>query len=1186
MNELVIRGAAGGGKGPSQEPPRTPVESPDSLRSISYAQVLDVLGEGEIEGLVNGLQSVYFDGVPVQNEDGSMNFSGVSVLGTTGTQAQARLPRLTGTASEHAVSVEVKAATAVTRSVTNAEVDAVRVRIAVPGLSRQDTTNGDIVGTSVTIAIDVQSNGGGYVAQPIGRTFVNSSNPAVTESDLLQIVLEWNFLAGNVPGQTYTGGASVRYQVQYRQVGAGSWTTWKTDGISSTEAALLFTALLRRRRNPTRSYTIPGLSKALYEARVVKVSGPGTVSLTRFLIGVPIETDTISGKTTSTYHRAYRIPLTGSPPWDIRVRRITADSTSASLRNKTYWDSYTELVDQRLTYPNTAMMLVSVDAAQFSAVPVRGYDVKLLRVKIPSNYDPLSRAYTGPWDGTFVTAWTDNPAWCFYDLMTNERYGLGEFLDADQVDKWALYQIGQYCDELVPDGYGHQEPRFTCNVYFQTQDEAYRLMGAMASIFRGMLYWMSGAITAVQDAPSDPVFQFTEANVEGGVFTYSGTAKAARHTTVLVMWNDPEDGYKQKPEYVEDREGIARYGVRQAETLAVGCISRGQAHRLGEWLLYSEQQETETVMLRCGIEGSYLRPGDLFAVQDQHRAGVRFGGRVVAGSTDAVTLDHAITLEAGQTYTVKVTMPDGSLAERTVTSGTGSTTALTVTPDFTTVPVAQAVWVVTSSSLSPRLYRAITITEIDPHRYEVTGLITNPSKYDYIDRDQPLSVFDYSLVSTIPPMPTDVDVSESLVMRGGVAITVLTVSWVRVAGAIRYRVSYRRDEGNYVDLPETTGQTAELIDALPGFYAVQVRAFNTLQVSSPPVVVMRQIYGKLAPPSTVTGFVVARTDDSLSFAWQDVPDLDLDYYEVRYGDAWEVGVLIARTVDTRMVVRTTNGGTYLLKAIDTGGRESATASAVIIPDFTDINVIVTQDEAPAWAGVKGQTAVGDGGLTLTGQNTWDDLTQPWNTYTQSWITASDPYASGTYETVPVDLGQLMTSRVEVVPTVQQVPISGQAWDDLTEPWTSYTDPWAGTPGKISATYEMALSDDGSIWSAWQTYQAGHYEARAYKFRITLSTADPANYLPTLTSFLVTVDVPDRVLHFEDVTTSAGGTTITFTPSFVNVQTVTGTIQGGAIGDTFRVTGKTNSQATITVYNSAGSAKAGLVDVDVFGYGKL
>jgi len=503
MTNKLIRGSGGGGKGGGGGG-RVAVESPDSLRSKAFARVLDLISEGEIVGLVDGAKSIYLDETPLQNEDGSYNFQGVELVTRTGTQSQSYVPGFPAVENETGVGVEVKASASVTRQISNPEIDAIRVRVSIPQLTEQNISNGDLLGASVEYAIDVQSNGGGFV--------------------------------------TYL-------------------------------------------------------------------------------------TDTVSGKTTSKYERSYRVELTGSAPWDIRVRRITPDSTKAALQNKTFWESYTEIIDAKLRYPNSALVGIKIDSSQFNNVPRRAYDVKLLKVRVPTNYDPVNRTYTGIWNGSFKVEWTDNPAWCFYDLLTNDRYGLGGLIDQTQVDKWALYSVARYCDELVPDGFGGTEPRFTCNIYIQSRAEAYRVIQDMASIFRGMVYWQSGAVTVSQDAPADPVYLFTPANVVGGNFVYSGSSAKARHTVALVSWNDPEDFYRQKVEYVEDAAGIARYGIIQTNITAIGCSSRGQANRVGRWLLYSEQSEAEVVVFKTGMEGAVARPGQIIQVADPVRGGARRGGR-------------------------------------------------------------------------------------------------------------------------------------------------------------------------------------------------------------------------------------------------------------------------------------------------------------------------------------------------------------------------------------------------------------------------------------------------------------------------------------------------------------------------------------------------------------------------------
>lgn len=558
MTELII-GAGGGGKGGGGASARVAQEAPDSLRSKAYARVVDLISEGEIEGLVDGLQSVYLDDTPIQNADGTTNFSGVTLETRDGTQQQSYVPGFSSVENEVPVGVEIKASQPVVRSITDPDVDAVRIKVSVGQLTNQDTTNGDLNGSSVSFSIDRQVSGGGFVE---------------------------------------------------------------------------------------------------------------------------VINDTISGKTTTKYQRSYYVPLTGNGPWEIRVRRITADSTSSAIQNKTYLDSYTEVVESKLRYPNSALVALRVDASQFSAIPRRSYDMKLLRVRVPVNYDPGTRTYSGVWNGNFKIAWTDNPAWCFYDLVTSTRYGLGGYIPESQVDKWALYRVAQYCDQLVPNGLGGFEPRFTCNLYLQTREQAYKVVQDMASIFRGMVYWSGGAITVTQDAPSDAVYQFAPGNVVDGEFAYQGSSAKARHTVALVTWNDPDDFYRQKVEYVEDAAGIARYGIVQSDVVALGCTARGQAHRVGKWLLFSEQSESEIVTFRTGLEGAVVRPGDVIKVADPVRGGMRLGGRIAAATASTVTLDQE--LPADLPWRLSVVLPNGTVEERLVGPVSGRT--LTVTIPFSLVP--------------------------------------------------------------------------------------------------------------------------------------------------------------------------------------------------------------------------------------------------------------------------------------------------------------------------------------------------------------------------------------------------------------------------------------------------------------------------------------------------------------------
>lgn len=804
MTELII-GAGGGGKGGGGASARVAQEAPDSLRSKAYARVVDLISEGEIEGLVDGLQSVYLDDTPIQNADGTTNFSGVTLETRDGTQQQSYVPGFSSVENEVPVGVEIKASQPVVRSITDPDVDAVRIKVSVGQLTNQDTTNGDLNGSSVSFSIDRQVSGGGFVE---------------------------------------------------------------------------------------------------------------------------VINDTISGKTTTKYQRSYYVPLTGNGPWEIRVRRITADSTSSAIQNKTYLDSYTEVVESKLRYPNSALVALRVDASQFSAIPRRSYDMKLLRVRVPVNYDPGTRTYSGVWNGTFKIAWTDNPAWCFYDLVTSTRYGLGGYIPESQVDKWALYRVAQYCDQLVPNGLGGFEPRFTCNLYLQTREQAYKVVQDMASIFRGMVYWSGGAITVTQDAPSDAVYQFAPGNVVDGEFAYQGSSAKARHTVALVTWNDPDDFYRQKVEYVEDAAGIARYGIVQSDVVALGCTARGQAHRVGKWLLFSEQSESEIVTFRTGLEGAVVRPGDVIKVADPVRGGMRLGGRIAAATASTVTLDQ--DLPADLPWRLSVVLPNGTVEERLVGPVSGRT--LTVTIPFSSVPQVDAIWMLASSIIEPQLFRVVSVAERDPGVHEVTALAHNPSKYAAIEEGLALQPRSITVLSDIPPPPTGLAMQESLYRVKDQAQVLVQVSWTEVQTAIAYRLSYRVAGGNFVSLPLTSANYAEIRDAQEGQYEFSLRAIGITRKESIPATLSGVVLGKTLPPSDVTGFTVQRRVSDLMIAWDELQDADLSGYEVRVGPGWDNAQLVAKTSGTQMLHDQSAAGQYPyhIRAIDTSGNYSAHVTTFVL----------------------------------------------------------------------------------------------------------------------------------------------------------------------------------------------------------------------------------------------------------------
>src|SRR5574343_377330 len=506
-------------------------EDKDSLRSISKARIVDLLCEGEIEGLVNGLQGVYLDGTPVQNADGSYNFeTDLEIQFRPGTSDQDRITWSKGTEATQSVGVEVQKATPIERTITDPNADAARVTITIPQLT-QTEDDGDIRSSSVQYKISLKTATGSFVDQDAVWDWVRlpgsgsgwTSGTTSNQCSKIQGVVRARFDLTIDDGRFSI--QQVTVNVQYRAVGAGSWATVSTlkflatNGNNFLEDSLIW-------ENNVGNFEFQVSIGTAYEVRVVPVSGASAAWFTPLQELRPLVTCTISGKTTSAYQRSHVVRLpAGGAPWTIRVTRITDDSTTAMVQNKTYWDSLTAIYEEKLRYPYSAHIGMVFNAKQFGSMPARSYRLRLLKVKIPSNYDPIARTYDGDWDGNFVVAWTNNPVWCWYDLATSTRYGTGDYITEDMLDKWELYAMAQYCDELVYDGRGGWEPRFTCNLYLQTREEAYRVLADMAAIFRGMTYWGAGGLHVVQDAPREKTdYLFTNSNVEEANFDYAGSS--------------------------------------------------------------------------------------------------------------------------------------------------------------------------------------------------------------------------------------------------------------------------------------------------------------------------------------------------------------------------------------------------------------------------------------------------------------------------------------------------------------------------------------------------------------------------------------------------------------------------------------------------------------------------------------
>jgi predicted phage tail protein len=1199
MNMKIIGagGGGGGGKGGGGGggSARVAVESPDSLRSKAFANVLDLVSEGEIEGLVDGLRSVYLDGTPVQNEDGSYNFKGIEVDTRLGTQSQSYMPGFASVENELSVGVEVKYSASIVKTITNANVNAVRVTIGIPALTSQNTSNGDISGTTVQYKIQLQTNGGGYVDQVVGVETVDLGSGAQIGSNQTlyksEITIDW-------AGASSPTSQSISYKLEASKNG-GAWTQIDTGTFSGTV------------NNGTdaegNSYSVdPSDSKIVktthdggtYQFRIIKVSGNGTLSI-KGSAKAATPTITISGKTTSRYERSHRIALTGAGPWDIRVVRLTADSTTSALQNKTYWSSYTEIVEAKLRYPNAALVGVRVDSSQFQTIPTRGYDMKLLRVKVPTNYDPITKAYTGSWDGTFKVEWTDNPAWCFYDIVTNDRYGLGGLVDEAQVDKWAMYQIGRYCDERVEDGFGGTEPRFTCNMYIQTRAEAYKVMLDFASIFRGMIYWSTGAITAVQDSPTDPVALFTEANVIDGKFIYAGSSLKARHTVALVTWNDPADMYRQKVEYVEDTDGIARYGIQQTEVTAIGCTSRGQANRVGRWLLYSERFETETVQFQIGLDGAMVRPGQIIKVADRNRAAARLGGRITSSTTNTITVDKVPALTVTG-WTIFAKLPDGTVESRTIIGVSG--VVVTVSSAFSAAPTPQGVWVISGPAVEAQTFRVLGVSEDDDTsiKYSVTAIKHEPLKYDAIENGLVLQTRDITLLSAKPEAPKNGSVTEYLYNKLTDVKTMALISWEPSPSPFvsSYQVSYKVGDDNFTTVT-TSGTSLQLTDAKEGTYTINICAVNGIGSRSVPYEFIASVLGKTVPPADVTGIQMTAQGDTGLLQWDPHPDLDVrigGQIAIRYSETsgtWGSAIPMATfpgnaTSGTVPLL----SGTYYAKAVDGTGNYS-TIEALVVTNAANLiqfNAVASSTQEPAFAGAKTNMVVADGTLRLD-QTTYIDSIADFDaiTYLDSGMVAAGEYEFDNY----VDTGAVYTSRVSASFTVTTTNLNPAAEQ------SNWVDTWADFD-VIANVDQSALNESGLLriyiattddnpalsptWSGWRLFTVGDYTARAFKFKVIVDRGDDADNQVILSALGVTVDVPDRVESANNLSVPSGGLAVTFANAFFQTPAVAITAENMATGDYAQITAKTAAGFTIQFKNSAGTGVARTMDWIAKGFG--
>lgn len=542
----------------------------------------------------------------------------------------------------------------------------------------------------------------------------------------------------------------------------------------------------------------------------------------------------MSGKTSANYERTHRIGLPkANNNWLIRVTRKTPNSSSEYVSDKMYIQAITEVIDLKLTYPNTAVIGVQYDAETFSNIAKIAVDLKGVKIKVPSNYDPVSRTYIGMWDGTFKRAYSNNPAWIYYDLCTNKRYALGNRLTEQMIDKWSLYRLAQYCDQLVSDGKGGQEPRFTCNVYIQSAESAFDILSKLAGVFRAISYWDGNSIVCDADLPQDTYFTYTRANVIDGHFEYSGTRARDRHNAVKVAWDNPQNRYKTEYVFVRDEAAIAKLGVRIAEIDAWGCTSEGQAQRAGLWALKSEQLETRTVSFKVGLDGYIPQPGKVIEIADELFAGRANGGRIskVSANLRTITLDRDnVVCRAGDRLVVNG--ENGKAQTRIVSSKVGRN--VTVTVAFDSV-AAENVWVVDAQDLKTMKFRVMSITQDEKHQFSITALQYESAKYDAIDfgafiDDRPISIINPTTQAPV----TNVLISSENMVQQGLAIETMVIAWDQAQGATKYQVEWRKDDGTWIKLPISGSNSVEVQGIYAGNYEARVTAISAFDIASLP----------------------------------------------------------------------------------------------------------------------------------------------------------------------------------------------------------------------------------------------------------------------------------------------------------------------------------------------------------------
>ena len=1101
MTDKIIRGSGG----PPPSPP-SPTRAPDTLNSRQFATIQDLLSEGEIEGFATAskagltkgttaynnaaLKDIFLNDTPILNANASntspqtsdFNFQNVGFTPRFGTSNQEHIPGIESSQSTTSVGVTVTTSSPVTRQITNTNVDAAKITITFPQLQKA-TDQGDLLGSSVQLKIQVQYNSGGF-------------------SDVLS--------------------------------------------------------------------------------------------------------DTITGRTADAYQKEYRVNITGAFPVDIRVVRVTADSTSSSLVDAFAWTSISEIIDDKQRYLNSAYTNLRIDSEQFSSIPKRAFRIRGVKVRIPgagasNSGTPTVDLQTGRiiypsgyiFNGTMGAAvWCSCPAMILLDLLTTERYGFGTHITDSNLDLFSFVAASRYANELVSDGFAGQEARFSCNVNLQGSMEAYTLINELAGVMRCFPIWSEGSVTITQDKPTDPSYLFSLANVGESGFSYSGSSLKQRHTVISVSYFNM-DSREIDYEVVEDTAAQAKLGIVKKDVKAFACTSRGQAQRLGKAILFSEQNESEVISFTTSIDaGAIVRPGSVISVNDPVRGGERRSGRINAATTTQITVDNTQDLNTftGSNKKCSVILPNGTVETKNVTGIVGS--VITLDSALSATPNVNAIWLLQSSTLEAQTFRVITVEEQDGINYAITALTYIDGKYDNIESGISLPARSISLLNEPKSPPSNLQASERVVVINALAVTKLILSWVSVTGVSQYLVQYRFNNTNWVN-EVVFRPDFEIIGTEAGTYEFRVFSFNAaLKLSATSTDLTFNAVGKTTPPGNVQNLSMEPiTNKLVRLRWTKAVDPDVLHggrVYVRHSNLTDgsgtfqnsVDLVTALAGNTTDVVVPSLEGEYILKFQDDQGNFSTGEASVIqdLPDLIDTQVILQDREdldSPPFQGA-------DTNTTFNTTTSALQLTNP----------ASN--ATGEYAFKDIlDLGAVFSLDLKRVirsigfnigTDIETIIPSGSLWDDYATDG-NFDGPAAD---EANCQIQVATSQTASgSFGSFNNFANGTFKGRRFKFKLVLETTNTAQNMNVqqagfTAEFQSRTEQNYQTGGSTSTAPQSSGTsakTVTFgTPFFVGTSSLGGanaflptvgiTIQNAQSGDFFTVTNVSGTGFTVNIKNGS------------------